>query len=410
MTEAVDVTIAALGAQGDGIVSAAANVPTYVPFALPGERWRISEGEVAQRLSDSPQRVAPPCRHFGVCGGCATQHMSEDLYAAWKRDIVVQAFAHRGLAAQVADLRVISTGSRRRAVFGVARSGDDIVLGFREEGRHRLVDLHECVILDRTIVAAMPQLRTLAAAILPCSGGAGVRLVVTRLDHGLDVAFETDGKPDAAVVQRIGAMAGAAGIVRLCIAGEVVLRAGPTSLSIGPARVEPPPGIFLQAVPEAERTMTGLVLGAVGKAKTVADLFCGLGTFTFSLARRARVLAVDSDKRAVSTLAIAAKATHGVKPIATKARDLFREPLSPRELDDFEVVVFDPPRAGAQAQCERLARSKVRTVVAVSCNPATLARDARLLIDGGYDMGEVTPIDQFIFTPHVEVIAAFRRR
>lgn len=410
MGEAADVTISALGAQGDGIVGDGAGTSTYVPFALPGERWRLADGTEPQRLSVSAQRVVPPCQHFGVCGGCAAQHMGDDLYNAWKREIVVQAFAHRGLDAQVAPLRRVGSGSRRRAFFGVARGGDGVLLGFREEGRHRLVDMQECVVLDPTIVAALPQLRLLADAILPRAANAGARLVVTRLDDGLDVAFETDGKPDAAAVQGIAAMATGAGIVRLSIAGDVVLNAGPVSLRLGAAQVAPPPGIFLQAVPEAEAAMTDLVLAAVGKAKTVADLFCGLGTFTFSLAARARVLAVDGDKRALAALAEAVKGTQGVKPIGMKLRDLFREPLSPRELDGFEAAVFDPPRAGAQAQCERLARSKVRTVVAVSCSPATLARDARILVDGGYEMGEVTPIDQFIFTPHVEAVVAFRKR
>jgi 23S rRNA (uracil1939-C5)-methyltransferase len=411
MADGVDVTIARLGAQGDGVVADdPADAVRYVPFALPGERWHLVDGAPPERRTASPQRADPPCRHFGTCGGCVAQHMSEDLYATWKRDSVLQAFAHRGIAASVAPLQRIKAGSRRRAFFGVARAGDGIALGFREEGRHRLVDLQDCVILDRVIVAALPRLRALADAILPRGGTAGARLVVTRLDHGLDVAFETERKPDAATLARLAGEAIAAGIVRLTIAGEMVMRAGPTTLRNGPAQVEPPPGLFLQAVPEAEQVMNDLVLAAVGKAKSVADLFCGLGTFTYALAQRARVLAADGDKRAIAALAAAVKGAQGLKPVTVKLRDLFREPFSPRELDGFDAVVFDPPRAGAQAQCERLARSKVKTVVAVSCSPATLARDARILIDGGYEMGEVTPIDQFVFSPHVEAVATFRRR
>ncbi len=409
MAEAIDVTIARLGAKGDGIVADTPGASEYVAYALPGERWRLAPDADPQRLTASPQRAEPPCRHFGTCGGCVAQHMRDELYDAWKRDIVVQAFAHRGIAAAVAPLRRIPTGSRRRAFFGVARADGGIVLGFREEGLHRLVDLHECVILDPAIVACVPQLRVLADLVLPRARAAGARLVVTRLDHGLDVAFETEAKPDAATVARIAGLAAEAGIVRLSIAGDMVMRAGATTLRIGAAEVEPPPGIFLQAAPEAEQAMTDLVLAGVAKAKTVADLFSGLGTFTFTLARRARVLAVDGDKRAIAALTTAARGAQGIKPVTAKLRDLFREPLSPRELDGVDAVVFDPPRAGAQAQCERLARSKVKTVVAASCNPATLARDARILIDGGYEMTEVTPIDQFIFTPHVEAVVAFRR-
>lgn len=404
-----DVIISRLGAQGDGIAAGVASAALFVPFALPGERWRLVDGAPPQRLTDSLHRAVPPCQHFGTCGGCVAQHMDDELYAAWKRDTVLQAFAHRGIDADVAPLRRIPAASRRRAFFGVTRDGATIALGFREEGRHRIVDLHDCVILDPAIVAALPAFRVLADAILPRAGTAGARLVVTRLDHGLDVAFETDAKPDPATLERIARIAAQAGIIRLSIAGAMVMRTAAATLRIGPAAVDPPPGIFLQTVPEAEQVMTELVVAAVAKAKSVADLFCGLGTFTFALSERARVLAADGDKRAISALATAAKGAQGIKPVTVKLRDLFREPLSPRELDAFDAVVFDPPRAGAQAQCERLAKSKVATVIAVSCNPASLARDARILIDGGYNMGDVIPIDQFVYSPHVEAVAVFRR-
>lgn len=408
MAETGVVTIQRLGAQGDGVADTGEG-PTFVPFALPGERWDLVEGAPPRRLTESPQRVAAPCRHFGTCGGCVAQHLADDLYNAWKHDSVVQAFAHRGIEADVAPLRRVATGSRRRAFFGVTRTSDGIALGFREEGQHRLVDLKDCVILDPVIVAVLPQLRELADYVLPRSG-AGARVVVTMLDHGLDVSFETETRVQAAEMrQALAQRAVRAGIVRLSVAGEIIMRDAGATLTIGPATIDPPPGIFLQAVPEAEHAMADLILATVGKAKTIADLFCGLGSFTFGLARRGRVLAVDGDKRAVAALEIAIKGAQGVKPITAKVRDLFREPLSPRELDGFDAVVFDPPRAGAQAQCERLAKSKVKTIVAVSCNPATLARDARILIDGGYRLERVVPIDQFVYSPHIEAVATFRR-
>lgn len=402
-----DVTIARLGAQGDGVAEGAAG-PIYVPFALPGEQWRLSPDAPAERLTSSPQRATAPCRHFGTCGGCIAQHMADDLYSTWKHDVVAQAFAHRGIDIAVAPLRRIATASRRRAFFGVARSPQGIVLGFRQEGQHRLVDLAECIILDPAIVAAMPALRELADRILP-PGAAGARLVVTKLDHGLDVGLETDTKLSADSLQQLAQLAGRSGIVRLSIGSETVMTTAEPSLALGSASVLPPPGIFLQAVPEAEQVMTEMILAALPKVKSVADLFCGLGTFTFALARRARVTAADGDKRAVAALGVAAKAAPGLKPVTALLRDLFREPLSVRELDAFDAVVFDPPRAGAQAQCERLARSKVKTVVAVSCNPATLARDARILIDGGYKLESVAPVDQFVYSPHIEAVAVFRR-
>lgn len=407
MADAGEVTIGRLGAQGDGVAETASG-PVYVPFALPGERWQLSPDAPAVRLSSSPQRVTPPCRHFGTCGGCIAQHMADGLYNAWKHDVVAQAFAHRGIDARIASLRRVSPASRRRAFFGVTHNDDGITLGFREEGQHRLVDLAECVVLDQAIVAALPTLRDLARHVLPCNGP-GARLIVTRLDHGLDVAFETDAKVPAERLQDIAQVAARAGILRLAIGGETIMSSTVPALTLGPATVLPPAGIFLQAVPEAERLMTQMILEAIPKAKSVADLFCGLGTFTFALARRTRVLAADGDKRAIAALAAAAKGAQGVKPITTMVRDLFREPLAAREMEGFDAVVFDPPRAGAQAQCERLAKSKVKTVVAVSCNPATLARDARILINGGYNLEQVTPVDQFIFSPHIEAVAVLRR-
>ncbi|MDO9383405.1 MAG: class I SAM-dependent RNA methyltransferase [Hyphomicrobiaceae bacterium] len=406
-TEQTEVTIERLGAQGDGVAETATG-PVYVPFALPGERWRLLPDAPSVRLTASPQRAVPPCRHFGTCGGCIAQHMADDLYNAWKHGIVAQAFAHRGIEADIAPLRRIPAASRRRAFFGVTHTDNGVTLGFREEGQHRLVDLAECVILDPAIVAAMPALRELVGFILP-RGADGARLIVTRLDHGLDVALETDAKLSADGLQHVARLAAAAGMLRLSIGNETIVPGAAPTLALGPAIVSPPPGIFLQAVPEAERLMTELILEAIPKVKSVADLFCGLGTFTFALARRARVIAADGDKRAIAALATAAKGAQGVKPITTMVRDLFREPLAVREMDGIDAAVFDPPRAGAQAQAERLAKSKVKTVVAVSCNPATLARDARILIDGGYKLERVTPIDQFVYSPHVEAVAIFRR-
>lgn len=401
-------TIERLGAQADGIADVDGK-PVYVPFALPGESWRISQGHQPERLTSSPHRTIPPCQHFGTCGGCAAQHMSDDFYNEWKKDVVAQAFAHRGLQVDVAPLQRVAMHSRRRAYFGVSRDPDGHVsLGFREEGQHRLVDLSDCLILDAQITAALPALRELAQAILPF--GEGARLLVTRLDHGLDVSFETQRKPlPVDTLQRVAALARAARVVRLSIGGEIVASEAPPTLTIGGVTIAPPPGVFLQAVPEAEQRMTDIMTAAVGKAKTVADLFSGVGTFTFALGRTARVTAVDGDKRAIATLVAAAKAAKGIKPITAITRDLFREPLTQRELAGFDAVVYDPPRAGAEAQSVRLAKSTVPIVVAVSCAPATLARDVRVLVDGGYKLKSVTPIDQFAYTPHIEAVAVLRR-
>lgn len=407
MSDVKEVEIARLGAQGDGIAEIG-GAPLYVPFALPGERWQL--GETPARLTDSPDRATPVCRHFGQCGGCIAQHLSDALYALWKHRHVAEAFAHRGIAASVQPLVRVPLHSRRRAFLGVERRGRDVLIGFREEGQHTLVDMIECPVLDGAIVRSIPALREMARVAMPADKSG--RLVVTRLDAGLDVAFENGHKmlkPEER--SALAGQAQAAGLVRLTVAGDPIFERGVPQLKVGGVNVVPPPGIFLQAVPAAEALMIGQVLAALPKkAKRAVDLFSGLGTFTFPLAARVAVSAFDSDKRAIAALTHAGNHATGLKPVTATVRDLFRAPLGPRELDGYDLAVFDPPRAGAADQAERLAKSKVPVVVAVSCAPATLARDARTLIDGGYTMGPVTPIDQFVYSPHVEAVAVFVKK
>lgn len=408
MSDGQNIEITRLGAQGDGVAETA-DGPVYVPFALPGERWRLRDGAPPEQLSQSPDRKVPICRHFGSCGGCMSQHMSERLYGEWKQGIVADAFAHRGIVADIQPMRRVAPGSRRRAFLGVERRGRHVLIGFREEGQHRLVDMAECPVLDHSIVAALPQLREMARIAMPPEKSG--RLIVTRLDAGLDVAFDNGIKmlsPEERA--RLAALADAARLVRLTVAGDLVVQRGRPALTIGGVAMEPPPSIFLQAVPQAETMLIDLVLAALPKkAKRVCDLFSGVGTFALPMASKVAVAAFDSDKRAIHTLDHAVKQTQGLKPVEATVRDLFREPLSARELDAFDCAVFDPPRAGGATQAERLAKSKVPVVIAVSCAPATLARDARTLIDGGYTMGPVTPIDQFLFSPHIEAIVVFRK-
>lgn len=407
MGEGDELVIERLGAKGDGVAKLHGE-PVYVPFGLPGERWRSVGGDL-KRQSDSDDRARPICRHFLHCGGCLAQHMSPDLYKTWKRGLVIEAFRHRGIEAEVMPIVVVEAASRRRAFFGVERRGAEVSLGFREEGQHTLVDLAECPVLDPQIVAALPGLRALARQVMP--DRVGGRLVVTRVDHGLDVSFD-NGRKDLSPHDRaeVAVLAQQLGLIRLVVAGDTIAAAGKPEVTIGGIAVPIEPGLFLQAVPEAERLLADLCVKALPKsAKSVADLFSGVGTLTLPAARRASVTAYDSDKRAIAALTDAVRHAQGLKPVKALVRDLFREPLSTRELNGFDAVILDPPRAGAAEQAERLAKSKVATIVAVSCNPATLARDARTLIDGGYRMGPVTPIDQFLYSAHVEAVTVFRR-
>ncbi len=415
VAEVAEVEIVRLGAQGDGIAETAGG-PIFVPFALPGEHWEVTSGK-ALRVTSSPERVAPPCPHFGVCGGCAAQHMSDAVYVAWKKSIVAEAFRHRGLDVEIAPMLRVASGSRRRAVLGAALKGRDVVLGLREEGEHKLVDLDACVVMDPAIVAVFHPLRAMVRLLLAPDAKSrkrpkelSARLTVTRLDAGLDVSIDVSrGVLPADLSAGLATLADHARLVRLSVDGDTIYMRGRPVLTVGGVATEPPPSVFLQAAPEAEARLTGLVIDAVGKSKRVADLFSGIGTFTFPLARKAEVLALDGDKKAIAALDYAAKHAQGLKMIEARVRDLFREPLSRTELAAFDAVVFDPPRAGASAQAASLARSKVPLVVAVSCNPATLARDTRVLVDGGYRIVRVTPVDQFVFTPHVEVVAVLER-
>ena len=427
-------TIDRLAAQGDGVASTAdGNV--FLPFVLPGERVRAktSEGRasVVEILESSPDRIAPICRHFTQCGGCATQHMAAAAEQAWKTDLVATAMSQQRIfdpaaafeasadnTAEVkAKTRVASSiqpiiasppGTRRRAVFAARRTKSGAILGFHEQRSRDIVDLAECPILSLQISSRLDALRALITPLLSRSGEA--RMTVTLADNGVDVVLE-DTKPELSFDDRatIAGLARAARIIRLTVKGEIIFATGEPQLKFGRVNVTPAPGVFLQAVPEVEARMTEIILAAVGKSKRVADLFSGLGTFSFPLAERAEVLAVDGDKASIACLTQAVKRAQGIKPVTGKVRDLFREPLSAKELETFDAVVFDPPRAGADAQARMIAKSKVPIVVAVSCAPSTLARDLKTLMAGGYVLQSVTPIDQFVFSPHVEAIAILKR-
>lgn len=408
----LDVTIDRLGAQGDG-VAIGSDGPIYVPFTLPGEQIRAAidgdRGRLVAITQASLDRVAPACVHFGRCGGCALQHMAPEAYNAFKAGLVAGALRARGFDISLETLIVVGHGARRRAVLAARRVGGKTLLGFHEAASHTLLPIEECPVLSARIVAALPALADLVAPLQSRSGVA--RVAVLAADNGLDVTVDDVEKvlaPDLRA--RLAKDAVAAGLVRLSINRDPVFSEAKPVVMFGSVAVNPPPGAFLQASAAAEAAIASLALEALPKrAKRVADLFAGLGAFTFPLAHRAAVLALDSDRSSLAALAAAARHAQGLKPIETRLRDLFREPLSRKELEGFDAVVFDPPRAGGEAQATALARSGVGTIVAVSCNPATLARDLRILADGGYVLERVTPIDQFLYSAHVEAVAVLRR-
>jgi 23S rRNA (uracil1939-C5)-methyltransferase len=381
-----------------------------VALALPGERVAVgpagSDGLPRLLSAPSPERRQPVCRHFGACGGCAAQHMSDRLYAEWKRDSVVAALGRRGLAPPVAPLHRVPPGTRRRAVLTARCAGGGVVLGYHRRKSHDLVGIEECPVLVAAIVERLPALRAVAAVL----GAPEVRLTVLATPAGLDVAAETAAKrPDRSAIAELGRIATRQGLARVTVEGETLIECAKPTLDIDGVEVAVPPGAFVQAVRQSEEAMRTLIGAALGTPKLVADLFCGVGTFTFALARQARVSGFDSDPAAIVALAAAARHAQGLRPIEARVRDLFREPLSARELQAYDTVVFDPPRAGAVRQAQELARSNVGRVITVSCDPGTLARDAQILTEGGYRVASVTPIDQFVFSAHMETVAVLEK-
>jgi 23S rRNA (uracil1939-C5)-methyltransferase len=334
--------------------------------------------------------------------------MSPQVYSRWKHDLVAKAMHAQGLDIPVGSLLPIPPRSRRRAVFTSQMAAAGSSFGFHARRTHAVVDIMECPVMVPAISSALADLKSLVAT-LP-RRAEEVRVTVAALDGGLDVALAgSRGKLSPAERARLAERAATSRIARLTVDGDIIATHVEPSLVTSAGAIVPPPGAFFQAVSKAEDAMVQQVVIAVGKAKRIVDLFAGLGTFSLPLARVGRVLAVDSDKSLLAALSDAARKAQGLKPIETKLRDLFREPLSLKELEGADAVVFDPPRAGAEAQVQVLARSPIKTLVAVSCNPQTLARDARILRDGGYACVGVAPIDQFLYTPHIEAVAVFRR-
>ena len=408
-------TIDHVGRRGDGVaLTGGGNV--FVPYTLGGEtveaepvaghadRARLLRVETA-----SPERIAPFCPHFGACGGCAIQHWQPEAYRAWKRRIVIDTLAQARIDCAVDDL-VDAHGAGRRRITVHARRGEDGTLhvGFAAPNSHAIVPIDACPILDPALHGALDAARALADVLR--SADKPLDIQMTAADNGLDVDVRGSGPLPAKLIATLSRVAEAHRLARLTRHGELVLMRAPPVIGIGAARVTLPPGSFLQATVAGEEALAALVATHCRNAKHTADLFCGIGPFALRLAEKSRVAAFDSDATAVTTLQKAAAAAPGLKPVKAEIRDLFRRPLVAQELRDVDAVVFDPPRQGAEAQSKQLAASKIPVIVAVSCNIATFARDARILIDGGYRLETVTPVDQFRHSPHVELVTKFLRR
>ncbi|PLW75135.1 RNA methyltransferase [Cohaesibacter celericrescens] len=401
-----------LGAKGDGIAYHNGK-SLYVPFALAGETILVEpsgeRGELKQVVIPSLDRIEPVCSLFQTCGGCSMQHLAPEPYTAWKRDMVVDALASRGLdGTSIGPMITTKVGGRRRAVLSARLMGRRLLFGYHEVKSNRIVDVDKCPLLVPALSNLLPKLAGFLPLFMNKKDEVRVTLLATEsgVDVGLEGVKDLYGGPD--YLKAVEA-AETLDLARLSANGEVLLERRPPLLPMGAAQVSPPPGAFVQADESAEIAMAQRVMDAVGDAKRVIDLFCGSGTFALRLAKKAQVWALEGDEAAVKALERGWRFGTNLKGIKMERRDLFRRPVLAAEMKKFGALVFDPPRIGSKAQAEEIAKSAVPVVVAVSCNPGTLARDLRILVDGGYKLESVTPVDQFLFSPHVECIAVLRK-
>jgi len=404
----VILTIDRLGHLGDGIAQGP-DGPLYAPQMLPGE---VITGDILgdqftgiRIVTPSVHRVSPPCIHARTCGGCMMQHASDAFVADWKQGIVQAALQAQGISTLFRPLVTSPPNSRRRATLAARRTKGGGLLGFHARGSDTLVAIPGCQLLHPDLIASFPALEALVKA-----GGTRtveMQLTVTRSLSGTDVMV-TGGKPaDAAMQMDLARLIEAHGLARLTWNGEIVaLRTMPMQ-RFGRSLVALPPGAFLQATAEGEAALLQAVALAIGSVRKVVDLFAGVGTFSLPLAERAEVLAVEGEAQMMAAVDKAARGTEGLRRVTVQTRDLFRRPLEADEFKGYDAVVIDPPRAGAEAQMRTLAQSKVPVIAAVSCNPATFARDARILLNAGYKLDWVQVVDQFRWSPHVELAARF---
>src|SRR5277367_1574922 len=409
MAERVDeLSIIALDERGDGV---AAN-GLIVPGALPGERAWVrldgKRGELVEMLTASRERAQPICRWYSRCGGCAAQHMSDGLYRRWKRGLVVEALKREGVAAEVGELVDAHGVGRRRATFHAHfphAQADEV--GFMRARSHEIIAIDDCPLFSGGMNGAIATARALSGDLR------GLRkpldIVVTATLDGLDVDLRGSGALERAETQKLARTAEALDLARVSNHGETVIERRPPRVAFGEALIKLPPGGFLQATEAGETLLAEFAERALADSKRVADLFCGAGAFALRLARRREVFAVDADAAAIAALARAAATAPRLRKLGAETRDLFRRPLRTDELAQFDAALVDPPRAGALEQAHALAASALPLIASISCSAATFARDARVLIAGGYEIETVIPLDQFRFSPHVEIAAVFRR-
>ncbi|MBT8473562.1 MAG: methyltransferase [Marinicaulis sp.] len=410
-SQTVTAPIDAIGVRGDGVARVGGRT-IYVPFTAPGDVAEIEaagERGILKSLSKkSDFRREPPCKHCGQCGGCALQHVSEDFYKNWKAERVAEAIIREGFSAGIVRPVIFcAAASRRRALFAVRKKQGNVILGFHERASRRIVDIEECHVMTPALAAALPALKDFARAV--CEYSDAFNLLATACENGIDInlrgTVDLDGPGAFADVSDA---AREADFLRLAINNETLVEFKTPVVSFGEISAVIPPGAFLQASRRGEEAILNAITNELNGESRIADLFCGCGSFSLPLSKQTQVKAYDSERRAIHSLEKTAKA--GGLNVDPQRRDLFRNSLTPLELNEFDAIVIDPPRAGAAAQASEIGKSAVPLVISVSCNPSTFARDASILRDGGYELTKVTPVDQFVYSPHIEIAGVFRRQ
>lgn len=384
----------------------------FTPYTLPGElvraRTSAKNADLIEVLEPSLDRVTPECPLFGTCGGCAAQHMDAGLYRSWKRGVVETALRNRDIDVGVDELIDAHGSGRRRVTFHVQFVKGQARVGFMRTRSRELIEVETCPILAPSLSGAVEAARALAA---PFSKAAQqIDIAITATPDGLDCDIRGGGEADYDTHTKLAELADLYDLARVSMDAVVALERRKPMMRFGTLRAPLPTACFLQATDSGEETLVKLVLAEIGDAKKVADLFCGVGPFALRFAPFAAVYAADSNADAIKALSDAVRLGQGLKPVEAVTRDLFRNPVYRDDLEKFDAVIFNPARSGAEAQALEIAQSAVPVVVCVSCDPASLARDADILVSGGYTFERAMPVDQFKYAAHVETVAVFRRK
>lgn len=397
------VKIDRIGSKGDGI-GTSGTAAVFVFKALPGETVKADAGKLVQVLEASPDRIEPFCAHYDSCGGCKFQHWRHEPYADWKRNLVQVALTTQGIDVAVQPLIDAHGAGRRRVSLHVRLIDGVWKSGYMEAKSHDLVAIDTCPVMVPQLANAPEIAASFGSLMGPCD------VAITVADNGLDVSIKAEREAVAKRIAAFNEIMHKYNIARVSVNNLVAAQDRIPTVSVGKAKVQLPIQSFLQATALGEETLVSLVRAALTKSKKIIDLFCGVGPFAFRIAETHKVHAIDLDKSAISSMLYAARFAAGLKPLTAESRDLFDNPLVPAELNEFDTVVFDPPRAGAENQARNLAKSKVKHVISVACDVTSFARDAAILVRGGYKLLSVTPVDQFKYTAHVEIVGVFKRQ